>query len=153
MLRQNVATTLLAGLLFCAASCPAQAQDENLSKFMREKLTHSQKVLEGLTTENYALIAKHGKELKVLSQAEMWQVLQTPEYLAHSADFRRTAEAMVDAAEKKNLDGASLAYVEMTLKCVNCHKYIKRTKTAQVAPPEELKSLLAERKGGGQRAK
>ena len=101
-----------------------------LKTFMRAKLDHSKKLLEALTTENYEVMAKESQNLSLLTLAEQWEVLQTPEYVQHSREFRRTADAIREAAEKKNLDGASLAYVELTMKCINCHKYIKRNRMA-----------------------
>lgn len=101
---------------------------DNLRMFMREKLDHSQQILEGLTTENFEMIAKSSQELSLLSLASNWQVLQTPEYVNKSSDFRRATDALSEAAREKNLDGATLAYLEMTLKCVNCHKYVRHVR-------------------------
>ena len=92
---------------------------------MRRKLPHSQKVLEGLATEDFEMIAKHAQELSLLSQATTWQVLQTPDYLDHSTEFRHAADRLTEAARKKNLDGAALAYVDVTMSCINCHKYVR----------------------------
>jgi hypothetical protein len=50
-----------------------------------------------------------------------FQLMETPEYLRHGKEFRRHAEALRQAAQTKNLDGATLAYVQLTLNCVNCH--------------------------------
>ena len=91
---------------------------------------HSQRVLEGLTTGNHELVAKHAQQISLLSQAEMWQVLQTPEYFERSLEFRRATDAITEAAKNKNLDGATLAYVDMTVKCVSCHKYVRQVKVA-----------------------
>jgi cytochrome c556 len=55
-------------------------------------------------------------------------VLQTPEYHDRSMEFRRSADAMTEAARKKNLEGAALAYVDVTMKCVACHKYVRQVK-------------------------
>jgi cytochrome c556 len=101
---------------------------------MRAKLSHSQKVLEGLTTEDFDMIAQNAQAMSLLSQATNWQVLQTPEYLDQSREFRRAADAVTEAAKKKNLDGAALAYVEMTMKCINCHKYVRGVHMARFAP-------------------
>ncbi|MCL6644623.1 MAG: hypothetical protein K6U88_06545, partial [Dehalococcoidia bacterium] len=38
---------------------------------------------------------------------------------------RRAVDAVSAAAKQKNLDGASLAYMQMTLNCVRCHKYLR----------------------------
>ena len=102
----------------------------NVRDFMRKKLVHSQKVLEGITTDDLALVAKHSQELSLLSQAATWQVLQTPEYLQHSNEFRRAADALTEAANKRNSDGAALAYLDVTMKCVTCHKYVRGVRIA-----------------------
>jgi cytochrome c556 len=112
-------------------------QPNKVRDFMRAKLTHSQKVLEGLTTDDFDMIAKNAQAMSLLSQATNWQVLQTPEYLEQSREFRRAADAVTEAAKKKNLDGAALAYVEMTMKCINCHKYVRGVRMAQFAPHVE----------------
>ena len=118
---------------------PVDPRPNAVSKFMQVKLRHSQSVLEGLALEDYDRIAKHSQEIALLSQATNWQVLQTPKYLEHSMEFRRTANSLTEAARKKNLDGAALSYVEMTLKCVNCHKYVRRIRNASHDPPAELR--------------
>lgn len=123
------------GLLLIGSLFLPRAQTEQpdaLGEFMRAKLEHSQKILEGLTTENYDMIAKNSQELSLLSLAASWQVLQTPEYNQQSLEFRRLADQISKAAEDKNLDGAALAYVGMTMKCVECHKYVRGAKTAQL---------------------
>jgi cytochrome c556 len=128
--------------------------------FMRLKLDHSQKTLEGLALEDYDKMAKHSQELSLLSLAASWQVLQTPEYAQQSLEFRRAADALTAAAKKKNLDGAALAYVDVTMKCVNCHKYVRGVRMAAVEPTEagltleqSLDGTITERfhKAGGTR--
>jgi cytochrome c556 len=96
---------------------------------MKAKLGHAEKVLEGLATEDYELIAKHSQAISLLCEDELWAVLKTPEYQERSNEFRRTVNAITDAARKKNLDGAALAYVSATMSCVNCHKYVRKAKT------------------------
>lgn len=137
-----VALTVLLALATSAIAAEPKS-DETLSRFMRAKLGHSQKILEALALEDYDQIAKSAQEMSLLSQAELWQVLQTPDYLQHSIEFRRSADAITDAAKKKNLDGAALAYVDMTLKCVNCHKYVRKVKTARNEPQRLGERLYA----------
>ena len=94
-------------------------------QFMHRKLEHSQKVLEGIVVEDFDLIEKNARTLKLLSQAAEWQIFPSAEYRRHSEEFRRTTETLAKAAREKNLDGAALAYVQLTLDCVNCHKYVR----------------------------
>jgi cytochrome c556 len=98
--------------------------------FMRKKLVHAQKILEGITTDDLETVAKHAQELSLLSQAASWQVLQTPDYLQHSNEFRRAANSLTEAAKKRNADGAALAYLDVTMKCVTCHKYVRGVRVA-----------------------
>jgi cytochrome c556 len=106
--------------------------EPNISKFMRAKLQHSQKLIESLAVEDYEAMAKSSQEMSLLTLAEQWQVLQTADYLHESTAFRRSADALTAAAKKKNLDGAALAYVEMTMQCVKCHKMVRHSKMASL---------------------
>ncbi|HUE73830.1 MAG TPA: hypothetical protein VMP01_23320 [Pirellulaceae bacterium] len=127
---------VLTGLLWQSAS--AQETDK-VAIFMKAKLEHSQKVLEGLTMEDFDKIAKHAQEMSLLSQASTWQVLQTPEYHDRSVEFRRSVDGLTEMARKKNLEGAALAYVDVTMKCVSCHKYVRKVRMAHVDAPKKLK--------------
>ena len=110
----------------------AGAEDERVAKLMREKLERSQKILEALALEDYGVIARNADQLGVLSQAAAWNVLQTPEYAAHSADFLRLTQKLGRMAREKNIDGATLAYVELTINCVACHRHVRSVKTANL---------------------
>jgi len=93
--------------------------------FMRAKLGHAQLVLEGLALADYDLIARGAHDLALASQASSWQVLQTEDYARQSREFRRVCESLRSAAKDKNLDGSALAWMEVTLKCIQCHKYVR----------------------------
>jgi hypothetical protein len=145
-MKSNILSALivLLTLISTAAAVTAQEQStdtppDKVSKFMRAKLVHSQKLLEALALEDFAQLAKHSQDLKLLSQESNWNVLQTEQYLLHSEDFRRRADALTQAAKKKNLDGASLAYVELTLNCVQCHKHLRDVRGQHEPPKRERK--------------
>ena len=92
---------------------------------MKRKLGHSQKALEGMAMERFDALERNAAALVKLSQTEAWRAIETDEYRLFSEEFRRHAAALQKAAGKKNIDAASLAYVQMTLTCVNCHKYVR----------------------------
>jgi hypothetical protein len=119
--RQLTAWILLAAGGLCAS---AHAEDR-LAAFMQAKLTHAEKTLEGLTRGDFELIVKHSQAISLLCEDELWMVLQTPEYRERSNEFRRSVNAITEAGRKKNLEAATLAYVDSTLKCVSCHKYVR----------------------------
>ena len=39
--------------------------------------------------------------------------------------FQNANQQMIRMADDENLDGAALAYVQLTLSCVNCHKIVR----------------------------
>ena len=124
---RHVAIGSLLMMAALAAAAPAAAEDK-LSDFMKAKLVHAERTLEGLAKEDYELVVQHSQAISLLCVDEMWAVLKTPEYQARSNDFRRSVDAITDAARKKNLEAATLAYVDATLKCVSCHKYVRQNR-------------------------
>jgi hypothetical protein len=114
----------------------ARPKADDVHEFMRAKLEHSKKILEGLATEDLPSVAQHSSEISLLSRAASWQVVQTPEYLHRSQQFRQIADRLTEAAKKKNLDGATLAYVELTMNCIDCHKYVRGVRLVKFELPK-----------------
>jgi hypothetical protein len=120
------------GLLALAATFLAargqQPGHRTRAEFMRLKLEYSKLVLEGLTMENYATIIKNAQALKKLSEAAEWEVRTIPnvgEYVVFTTEFQRLTDELVKKARDKNMDGTTLAYLRLTMNCVNCHKYVR----------------------------
>lgn len=121
----------------------AQSQRNRLAKeFMRAKLELSQRLLEGLATEDYEFLVAKGTRLSAMSREAGWRVFENPEYDQQSATFRRHVDSLVKASKEKNLDAATLAYVRMTMSCVDCHKLVRGKLSASVNLPE-APSLVA----------
>ena len=130
----RVAAVLCIGLFFVGRGQtdePKRNAPNQSVAFMRLKLDHSQKVLEGLAMEDFELVAKHARLIALLTEDENWKLFQTVEYRHFSAEFQRLANELTKEAQKKNLDGTALAYVQMTMSCVNCHKYVRGVRMAR----------------------
>ena len=121
-----------AALLAVVPVMAGHAQEPNtLKALMIKKLENSQKVLDGLALGDFERIGKHAEELIRISKAVEFRVFKTPQYEIYSNDFRRNADTLVMMAKGKNLDGAALAYVELTLTCVKCHKHVREIRMAR----------------------
>lgn len=134
----GLVAVLLAGL---AATRVPDDPKVTTREVMKLKLESSQKVLEGIATENFLTVSVHAQKLVALSQAAGWQARQSPEYKQFTAEFRRHAEALQKAAREENVDAASVAWFQLTISCVNCHRHIRGVRT--VAAPLEPGALLA----------
>jgi cytochrome c556 len=111
---------------------------------MKQKLVEAQKILEGLAIADPGKMKAGAEALMDLRKQASWMVVKTPKYETHSNDFQTNLEALKKAAEKKNIDAAALAYVEMTLTCVRCHQYV-REEVIGMAPPVNAIPLLPKR--------
>ncbi len=101
-------------------------QPKQLNAVMKAKLSHAQKVLEGLAKEDFKSIRTNALALSALSQADAWHVHKTPDYVRYSNEFRRHADALAEHAKAKKLEACTLDYVQLTMICVNCHSYTRR---------------------------
>jgi len=98
---------------------------------MQRKLSHAQKLLEGLALADFDKIAKGADDLRLCALEASWMSVATPKYKLFSNDFVRDLDGMKKAAKDKNVDAAALAYVDMTLTCVKCHQHVREEKISQ----------------------
>lgn len=138
-----VALTIVIAVLAIAVPKGETQQPNKVGEFMRVKLRHAQNILEGLAIEDFTMIAKNAQEISLLSHAAAWNVLQTDEYAKQSDEFRRTADALTKAAKDKNLDEATLKYVDLTMKCINCHKYMRKVRLTDASTIDTFVSINA----------
>ena len=125
--------TTCVGLI--AVSCSALlvitswAQDglhKDVVPFMRVKLAHTKEIVEGLALSDFDAIVRSSQKLSLMSQESNWNVYESTEYTEFSKQFRASVERLRAAAQAKNLDGTTLAYFEVTLNCVRCHKFLRQ---------------------------
>ena len=112
-------------LLLPASLASAENEDDASGSFwMQKKLEYSGNILEGLAREDFDQIAKNARSMNALSQMEKW-VRGTAEYRTQLRIFQNANKQLITMADGKKLDGAALAYVQLTLSCVNCHKAVR----------------------------
>ncbi|HCS54346.1 hypothetical protein [uncultured Rubinisphaera sp.] len=100
-------------------------KDKDLHHFMIAKLKASVDILEGLTTENYPLIKDGATKLNQMSTAEKWRYSNDALYRQFSSEFQRTTQDLIEAADEKNLDKSALKWMDVTVKCIECHRHVR----------------------------
>jgi hypothetical protein len=98
---------------------------ENLKQLMRHKLKQSQSVLEGLVQNNARMIMDNARELRKVGEDSQWRVSPNISYIKYSEEFVRLADLLGQRAKENDLSGATLAYLRMTINCIECHKYVR----------------------------
>jgi len=112
------------------AAAVSVSQEQGIEQIMQRKLDHAHAILEALIMEDYETLEDSAIALQKLSEDAGWFVLQTPEYTQRSAAFRQSAKEIEESAKERNLEGATLGYVDMTLKCVQCHELLRGRRMA-----------------------
>jgi hypothetical protein len=109
----------------------SSSQRPEVNRVMREKLSRAQKILEGVVTSDWVGLETNSRELEQLTNDARWTVLKYPEYAQQSAAFVRAVQDLRRAAAQRDLEKTPQAYVAVTLKCVDCHRYLARARLAR----------------------
>lgn len=123
-------TTLLLLSICPLLSLTTHAVEAPTQTVMQAKLRHAQSLLASVTTADFAAMEKSAAHLTELGNLTSWYSSQTPTDQLLLEVFRRSTESVAKAAREKNLDAAALAYVQLTLSCVGCHKHNRENKSA-----------------------
>ena len=98
-------------------------------ELMAAKLKESQTLLEGVALGDFPKIEKASIALARISQAaEFLNAGKSKEYELQINLFRRSAETVTSKAKDKNMDGVVLAYFDMQMTCLKCHKHTRDDK-------------------------
>jgi cytochrome c556 len=129
-----IKSSLLVLCVVATAGLSSSAQTAPVHRVMRDKLEHSQKVLEAVVTSNWAQLDREARALAKATQDPAWSVLQMPEYVRYSQAFLRATDNLTAAAEQRDLEAASLGFISLSTSCVSCHRYLSRARTVTLRP-------------------
>ena len=116
---------LLVGLLVAPVLAGSgSVQSPRLDELMQQKMEGSQGILEALVTSDYESVERLAGGLVRVSEVSVWSESRAPEYLRFAGNFRSAAETLAEEARAGDVDGMALRYVEMTLACVHCHRFL-----------------------------
>jgi len=102
-------------------------QKQPASFWMKKKLEYSQNILAGIATADFDKIAENAQSMKNLSKIEGFIRGQSPGYRTQLHIFEESADEIARQAKKDNVEGAALAFTQLTISCVNCHKHLRET--------------------------
>lgn len=124
-------------LWFARATEPVLTEGSN--DFMERKLAVTQRIVEGLARDDFALIQQAADELLEIRESAHWAVSDDPFYAFYTRDFERSVEELREAAKAESTEKATFAYTHMTFSCTACHQRIRRVK--RVADPNASRRL------------
>ena len=108
------------------------AQTVETKRVMQQKLAQSQQLLGALVTSNWMALSQRTSALQALTSQPGWQVLTTPEFRDQTAAFQRASQALATAATQRDQRTALTAYNQLVTSCVECHRYVARSRIAEL---------------------
>jgi hypothetical protein len=114
--------TLLIGPVTLGAD---EKTDKKASVWMQKKLEYSQNILAGLTKGDFDAIGKNATAMGFMGFLEKWMRSDMPAYKQQMTHFDWANKEIYRQAEAKNLEGVTLAYNQLTVSCVQCHKIVR----------------------------
>ncbi len=126
---------IVVGFVALSSSAWSQARpaDEDLpanltsnQALMRDKLVQMNKVLEGLTQDQFADVEAASRTLLMISKATTWHVVDpSPQYTRLSKNFQEQAADLERHAKERNTEAATLDLIRMTMTCTHCHQHMR----------------------------
>ncbi|MFO0967891.1 MAG: hypothetical protein U0793_20210 [Gemmataceae bacterium] len=102
-----------------------KATEKKASVWMKTKLEFSRRILEGLTEADFDKIADNAKSLNYAGFFDALFRPPNPEYKHQITLFVSANEEIIRQAKAKNIYGATLAYNQLMVSCVQCHQMVR----------------------------
>lgn len=96
-----------------------------VSFWMEKKLQYSQEMLAGLVTGDLEDIAVKAEQMRFLSKVEGWVRKGKTGYKEQLQAFDFANAEIERYAKAKNLEGATMAFQQLTISCVSCHALLR----------------------------
>jgi hypothetical protein len=136
----GTAPSAVATELADAAPATPAPPDSTPSLWMTVKLEKSESVLGALARGDFATLASDAETLATLNEAEGFVRRRNPSYRTQLRIFQYAVEELRRQAMRENLEGAALAFNQLTLSCVHCHRDL-RDQAPEPAPTGPAPSL------------
>jgi hypothetical protein len=105
-----------------------EGEKQKASVWMKAKTEYSRNILAGLTEADFDKIAENAKALNVTSFLEVLFRAKHPGYKQQVLLFASANQELIRQAKAKNLYGATLAFNQLTVSCVQCHQIVRDVK-------------------------
>ncbi len=119
---------------------PVLTDERPMSFWMAQKIDHSKKILEALTKEDFAKAEAEANQLRTLGKIEGFVRRKDPAYLRHQRTFDSSLVEIAAQANEQNVEGAVLAFNQLTTSCIACHKTLRAV--SNDASPDATKAKV-----------
>lgn len=116
-------TALIAGATNVAL---VSSQESAETSLMQAKSDYAHRLLDALVVEDFGAVRDEAFRLKAVAETADWKAIESEAFVRQSEAFIRATDEIMAAAREENGDAVALAYMDLTLKCVHCHRLLRR---------------------------
>jgi hypothetical protein len=127
----TILTAVILGMVLCGPTSgedKKSADQDKSADWMKKKLELSQNMLAGLTESDFEKIRRNAQAMSLMDYLEKWARAGQADYKQQLTYFEYANQELIRQSKEKNLDGALLAYYQLTASCVQCHKIVREAK-------------------------
>ena len=110
------------------AVAPKVSKEQPISFWMAKKLDYSKSMLESLTKGDFEKLEQDATQMRTLGKMEALVRRNNPNYRSQLQAFDLANHELVRQAKRKNAEGATMAFNQLTTSCVACHVLLRENK-------------------------
>ena len=122
--------SILLAVLFVASGASVLVRSQThptTQTLMKAKTGYAHRLLDAVVLEEFEVMKDQAFRLKAVAETADWNVATSPAFVRESEAFIRASDRLLEAAREEDGDAAALAYVDVTLSCVHCHRLIRES--------------------------
>ncbi|MEQ1826128.1 MAG: hypothetical protein ABL921_09280 [Pirellula sp.] len=104
---------------------PKVTTEKTMSFWMAKKLEHSKSILESLTKGDFEKLATDATKMQLLGKLEGFVRRSNKDYKTQLHSFELANQELIRQANRRNAEGATLAFNQLTTSCVACHTLLR----------------------------
>ena len=109
-------------------AAPKVSKEQPISFWMAKKLDYSKSILESLTKGDFEKLEQDASQMRMLGKMEALVRRNNPNYRSQLQAFDLANNELVRQAKRKNAEGATMAFNQLTTSCVACHVLLREDK-------------------------
>ncbi len=107
------------------SSIPKVTKEKPISFWMAHKLDLSKAMIESLTKGDFEKLEKDANQMRVLGKIEGFVRRKSESYRMQMQTFDVANAELIRQAQRKNSEGAVLAFNQLTTSCIACHVLLR----------------------------
>lgn len=127
-MKKHILTSLAIAIALATTAALVTSQTDATTKtLMKAKTAYAHRLLDAVVLEDFDVIQDQAFRLKAVAETADWYTAESSQFVRETESFIRAADRLFQAAQENNGDAAALAYMDLTLSCVHCHRYLKNS--------------------------